>query len=295
MPTRTQQDVLVSAVSFDRSVAVRVLIASALVREACTRHQTAPTASAALGRSLMGALLLAAGRDSGETVQLQFRGDGPVGQITAIADGGCKVRGYVQDPSAHPPGRDGKLDVGGAVGCGSLAVVRYHPSWREPYSGIVPLQSGEIAEDIAHYLEVSEQTASALALGVFVTSDGGVEVAGGYLVQALPDADETALGQLEHNVRALASPTELLRTGLGPEQILASVLADLGSKEIDRTEPRFFCPCSRDRIRQAVVLLGRGEMLEIAHERQTLEVRCEFCATSYSLGPDEVGALLPDG
>jgi molecular chaperone Hsp33 len=184
--------------------------------------------------------------------------------------------------------------VGGAVGRGSLAVVRYHPSWREPYSGIVPLQSGEIAEDIAHYLEASEQTASALALGVFVAADGDVELAGGYLVQALPGADENALGVIERNVHALASPTELLRAGLGPRQILEGVLGELGSKEIDRSEPRFFCACSRDRIRQAVVLLGRAEMGEIARERETLEVRCEFCATLYSLDPDEVGALLQD-
>ncbi len=291
----TIEDELLSAVSADGAVNVRVLVASELVREAARRHGTAPTASAALGRSLMGAALLASGKDSAETVQLQFRGDGVLGPVTAIADGSGCVRGYVHDPSAHPPPRDGKLDVGRAVGQGVLAVVRYHPSWREPYSGVVPLVSGEIAEDIAHYLEASEQTAAALALGVFVAAPGDVAVAGGYLVEALPGAHEHSLAHLARTVRSLPSPTELLRQGLGARELLERLFDGLGRGELHRSQPRFFCACSRDRILRAVVLLGREEARVIAHGDEELEVRCEFCATSYRLAPDELGALLPDG
>jgi len=287
-------DELLRTLSGDGHLAVRVLTATRLVGEAATRHATAPTASAALGRSLMGAVLLAAGTQDDETVQVQLRGDGELGQVLAIADGGGSVRGYVHNPGAHPPPRGGKLDVGRAVGQGILAIVRYHPSWRDPYSGIVPIVSGEIGEDLAHYLAESEQVPSALAVGVFVGPSGGIEAAAGYLVQALPDASPDLLAELEQTIRELPSPTEMLRAGLTADDVLARLLARTGRGEVERSEPRFSCACDRDRIRQAVVLLGRDEAREIARTGEEIEVRCEFCATSYRLGPDEVGALFPD-
>lgn len=287
-------DELVRTVSSEGDLALRVLVATSLVAEAAARHGTAPTASAALGRSLMGAALLAAGGADDETVQLQLRGDGELGTVIAIADGAGSARGYVHNPDAHPPPRDGKLDVGRAVGAGILAVVRYHPSWREPYRGIVPLVSGEVAEDIAHYLGESEQTPSALGLGVFVGPDGAVEAAGGYLVQALPGASEGALAELDATVRRLPAPTRMLRDGLAADDILERLLSRLGSREVHRQQPQFACPCSRDRILQAVVLLGREQTREILEAGEELLVRCEFCATSYTLAPDEVGARLPD-
>ncbi len=291
----TDRDELLRALSDDGGLAVRVLVATDLVRYAARRHGTAPTASAALGRCLMGALLLAAGTEEGETVQIQLRGDGELGPVTAIADGAGDVRGYVHNPAAHPPPRAGKLDVGHAVGKGLLAVVRYNPTWREPYSGIVPIVSGEIAEDLAHYLSESEQTPSAVALGVFVGSRGDVEAAGGYLVQALPEASEESLARLEATVRELPSPTELLRAGLSSDDILARLLEGVGGRELQRGVPRFHCACSVERIRRAVVLLGREEARDVVESGEDLRVRCEFCATAYSLSPDEVGALFPDG
>ncbi len=243
----------------------------------------------------MGAVLIATGAQDGETLQLQFRGDGPLGQMTVISDHRGRVRGYVADPSAHPPPRAGKLDVAAAVGTGVLAVVRYHPSWREPYTGIVPLVSGEVAADLAHYLVTSEQTPSALAAGVFVQGDGSVAAAGGYLVQALPGADEDVLTHLEQTVRALATPTELVRSGLGADGLIDALLAGLGSRARERSRPEFFCGCDTAKIRRAVMLLGREETRAIAAAGEALDVRCEFCATNYRLAPDEVGALLPDG
>ncbi len=285
---------LVRTVSADGGLSVRAMVATGLVAEAASRHATAPTASAALGRALMGGVLIAAGAKEDETVQLQFRGDGPLGQMTVIADHLGRVRGYVSDPSAHPPSRGGKLDVGAAVGKGILAVVRYRPSWREPYTGIVPLVSGEVAEDLSHYLAESEQTASALAVGVFVAGDYSVQAAGGYLVQALPGIDDAVLARLERTVRELPSPTELVRAGVDADGIADRLLEGIGSRGRQRTPPEFHCASDLDRIRRAVTLLGRAETRAIAEQRERLEVRCEFCATEYVLEPDEVGALLPD-
>jgi molecular chaperone Hsp33 len=285
---------LVRTVSADGGLALRALVATPLVAEAAARHRTAPTASAALGRALMGAVLIASGAQDGETLQLQFRGDGPLGQVTAIADHRGRVRGYVSDPSVHPPPRNGKLDVGAAVGRGILAVVRYHPAWREPYTGIVPLQSGEIAEDIAHYLVASEQTPSALAVGVFVESDGSIGAAGGYLVQTLPGVDESVPERLEVTIRGLPAPTTLIRSGFGADGLLDALLAGIGGRARERSAPAFHCGCNAEKIRRAVSLLGRDETRAIASRREAVEVRCEFCATEYRLAPDEVGALLPD-
>jgi len=284
----------VRTVSADGGLSVRALVATPLVAEAAARHRTAPTASAALGRALMGAVLLASGAEDGETLQLQFRGDGPIGQVTVISDHLGQARGYVSDPSVHPPPRAGKLDVAAAVGAGILAVVRYHPAWREPYTGIVPLTSGEIAEDIAHYLAASEQTPSALAAGVFVESDGSIGAAGGYLVQALPGADESVLERLEVTIRGLPSPTSLIRSGVGADGLVDALLAGIGGRARERSAPRFYCACSTEKIRRAVALLGREETRAIASSGEFVDVRCEFCATHYRLPPDEIGALLPD-
>jgi molecular chaperone Hsp33 len=242
----------------------------------------------------MGALLLGAGAGDGETVQVQFQSKGPVRTLLAIADSRGCVRGLIGNAAAHLPPRNGKLDVGGVVGKGTLTVVRQHPSWKEPYRGHVPIVSGEIAEDFAHYLAESEQTPSVVALGVFVASDGGVEAAGGYLVHALPGAPEESVAMLEANVRRLPSPSELVRGGLGPNEILDRLVHGLGAAERERIPPSFHCPCDQDRIRRAVVALGRSEMREIVERGEDVRIRCEFCCDRYVLSADDVGALLQD-
>jgi len=273
---------------------VRALVATQLVREAARRHGAFPTAAAALGRSLMGAVLIAAGAKDEETVQLQFRGDGPLRSLTVIADAAGRVRGFAGDPTAHPPLRDGKLDVAAALGRGVLAVVRFHPAWREPYTGVVPLVSGEIAQDLTHYLRESEQKPSALALGVYIDACGEVEAAGGYLVQALPGADDEHLARLERAVRSMGRPSQLVRSGVRADELIDRLLEGVGAGARQRAHPAFFCRCDRDRVRQAVVLLGRNELHEIARSGEELEVRCEFCASRYRIPADEVGGLVPD-
>jgi molecular chaperone Hsp33 len=287
-------DELVRTLSADGSLAARALVATELVNEAATRHGSAPTASAALGRTLMGAVLLAAGTVDGERVQVHFRGNGPIRSLLAISSNRGEVRGLVGNATAHLPSRNGKLDVGGVVGSGTLAVVRSHPTWHEPYSGHVPIVSGEIAEDLARYLAESEQTPSVIALGVFVASDGSVQAAGGFLVHAMPDAPEEAVAMLESNVHHLPSPSELVHGGCRPDDILDKLLHGLGCSDRQRLQPVFYCPCDRDRILGAVLAMGRDEMRDIIKRGKDLEVRCEFCCDRYVVSQSEVVTLLKD-
>lgn len=285
-------DLLVRTVSADGGVSVRALCGTELVREAARRHGTRPTATNALGRALMGAVLLASGQAEDETAQIQFRGDGPLGAVTAIADGRGRVRGFVSHPALDLPPRGGRPDVAGAIGRGVLAVVRFRPGWREPYSGLVPIQTGEIASDLAHYLAGSEQKPSAVALGLALGAGGEVAAAGGFLVQALPGADDETVARVETVVRGLPPVSELLGEGLGAGDLAELILAGVGARALHASEPRFSCPCTRERVLHAMVLLGHEELREIARERETLETHCRFCGERYLLSPEEVGSIV---
>lgn len=288
------RDELVRTYTTDGSASVRVLAATGLVREAARRHATSPTATVALGRALMGTLLLATEGQDGERVQLHLRGDGPLGAILVTADSDGAVRGYVQHPGANPPLRGEELGVRDAVGLGTLSVERNHASWKRPYTGIVPIVDGEIAQDLARYLLESEQKPSTVALGIYLGPGGDVEAAGGYLVQGLPGAADAALAALEAHVSENLHPSELVRDGLSAGDILERLLGDIGGGEREGIEARFECPCSLARVRRAATLLGRAELRSIAERGEHLEMRCHFCARVWRLSPDEVGSLLPD-
>lgn len=281
-------------VSSAGGIAVRALSGTDLVADAAARHGASPTAGVALGRALMGAVLLAAARKHGETVQLHFFGDGPLGGVTAIADSRGRVRGYASDPGAHPPPRAGMIDVGAAVGRGVLSVVCSRPDSGEPYRGIVPLETGTVAQDLAAYLARSEQIRAAVALGVLPARGGGIEAAGGFFVEALPGASEEEIEQAEENVRAFPGPGELVSRGHGPDAIVRLLLDGLGHRELVRSRPVFFCPCGRDRALRTIALLGRDELRRAAGRGEPLEVRCEFCGARYTITGDEIGALYPD-
>jgi molecular chaperone Hsp33 len=284
-------DELVRAVSEAGGVRAVALVATGIVREAARRHETSPTATTALGRALMGGVLLAVGGDDGATFQLQFRGDGPLGPLTVIADAGGAVRGFAARPQAAVPARLGRVDVGTAVGRGKLSVVRFHPAWRQPYTGIVELTSGEIADELARYLALSEQRRSAIALGLLLDGEGGCEAAGGWLVEALPGAGEDEIARLEANTRALAHPSEAVRDGANADALLDRLLDGVGSRGREHATPRFACSCSRERAIHAAGLLGREEALELAVQESGLEVRCEFCAERYELRAEDLASL----
>jgi len=284
---------MLRTVSGDGGIALRVMVGTAMVAEAAQRHATSPTASAALGRALMGATLLAASAKHEESVQLQFRGDGPLGTLVATADADGRARGYVAHPAAHPPPVEGHLDVAGAVGRGVLAVVRERAGGGEPYSGLVPLESGTVAQDLAHYLVESEQSHSAVALGVFLDEEG-IQAAGGFLVQALPGARDEDVEQAEENVRGFPGPGEMVREGFDTDQIADRLMTGLGSRTRHYSTPVFHCGCDRQRVLRAITALGLEDLREAREHGETLEVRCRFCAERYAVEPSELTPLIDD-
>ncbi len=290
----TSRDELIRTLSPDGHASVRVLAATGLAREAAGRHRTSPTASVALARALMGGLLLASEGQDAERVQIQLRGDGPLGTILVTADADGSVRGYVQHPAANPPLVGESLGLAPAIGSGVLRVERNHPAWRQPYAGIVPLVTGEIAQDLAHYLLESEQKPSALALGVQLGPEGEIQAAGGYLIQGLPGAPDSALAALEQRVAGLSHPSRLLWEGASARTILERLVGDLARCRVACLTPRFHCPCSPQRVLRAVALLGREELREVAAEGESLEVRCAFCAEVYRVPPADLTPLLYD-
>jgi len=292
MPTLL--DELVRTLSADGNLSVRVLVATNLVREAAHRHQTKPAATVALGRALMGALLLASESSDAMRVQLAFRGQGPLGSIITSAEGRERVRGYVTHPGADVPLKGAHLGVAEAIGLGELAVERIHPSWKRPYSGIVPLVTGEIAQDLTHYLFESEQKPSAVAAGIYLGPDAGVEAAGGYLIQALPGADEESLARIEERISIHSNPSEQVRAGASATELLEQLLGPGEHGTIDRFEPRFACQCDAERVTRAATLLGEEEIREIVSRNETLEVRCTWCGEVYMLSADELGRQYPD-
>jgi len=276
-------DEVYRVMSENQEVSVIAVVGTALVRDAATRHRTAPTATAALGRSLMCALLLGTFKGDDETTQLTFKGDGPLGQIIATSTHDGRVKGLVSNPNADPPLRkDGKLNVGGAVGNGVLTVSRAHPSMKAPFTGTVELASGEIAEDVAKYLLESEQVGSAIAVGVSIDRECEVIAAGGFMVQILPFASDETISALERIIPSLPSSTELVQEGLSAQQIAQRVLGELGEKKelVTRITPEYG-PCDpvelRGRMLRAVASLGKAEVDQILAEDGKIEIKCEFC------------------
>jgi len=263
-----------------------------LVEEARRRHGTLPTATAALGRALTAALLLGGTVKDDERVSLEFSGDGPLRGILTDATPAGHVRGFVFRPRTHLPARAGKLDVGGALGRGILCVMRVPLAGGTPYRSIVPLATGEIGQDVATYLLASEQVPSAVALGVFVEADGRVGAAGGYLVQAMPGAAPGVLDRLAETVETTAPPSELVRRGLGAATMLAGLLDGVATPVLDERSVRFQCRCSMERVRGAVLAMGRAELLDVLDGERRAEIVCEFCAERYVVEEPELRALL---
>jgi molecular chaperone Hsp33 len=285
-------DCLVRATAANKTVRALTAVTTGLVEEARIRHQTAPTASAALGRTLTAGLLLGSLLKEDETLSLQFLGNGPLRGILVDANARGEVRGFVYRPRTHLPIRRGKLDVGGAVGSGTLTVIRTQPWAKEPYRSILPIVSGEIGSDIAHYLLNSEQIPSAVSLGVFVQPDETVVAAGGFVVQVMPDASAETIAQLETNVARAKPVSQLVREGATPQEILTHVLDGFGPVVVGELPVRFVCRCSRERVLGALVALGQAEIADLLVKEGQAEVTCEFCDERYTVGREELEALL---
>lgn len=287
---------LVRATALDERVRAFALNATDVVAELQRRHDTYPAVSAAVGRTAMGALLLgvASLKADDQLLTVEVRGDGPAGRILATANGRGDVRGMVANPHADSdPLRPGKLNVAGVVGTSGYLSVTKDLGMREPYQGTVELQSGEIGEDLAFYLARSEQTPSAVGIGVFVRPDGGIEAAGGFLVQLLPGLSDEEIREIEAQIAALPHPTTLIRDGLTPEGILDRIFPG-GYTLQDRRPVRFHCPCSRERFESAIVSLGSQEIARIIEEEtaDATEVVCHFCNQAYYYTANDMREIL---
>lgn len=292
----TNQDYLVRATALGGKVRAFALRATGLVGEMRGRHDTAPAVTAALGRTAMGSLLLAAAslKEEDQLLTIEVRGGGPVGRILCTANGKGEVRGMVTNPHAHAESRvAGKLNVAGVVGSSGYLSITKDLGMREPYRGTVELQSGEIGDDLAYYLMRSEQTPSAVGVGVFVTREAVVEAAGGFLVQLLPGLADDEIAAIEREVGSLPHPTRLIRDGLSPEQVLERVFPE-GYELLDRYPIAFSCPCSRERFEAAIVTLGSDEISRIMEEgeKEFTEVVCHFCAEAYHFTTGEMEEIL---
>lgn len=270
-------------------VRVVAAITTELVEEARLRHDCWPIATAALGRTMTAALLLAETLKGDESLTVRISGDGPLGDIVADSHAKHLVRGYVRNPHVDLPPADGKLAVGAAVGSGMLHVTRFNPQ-KEVFTGTVELVSGEIAEDVTQYLLESEQIPSTVGLGVMVDTDGKVTGAAGFLVQAMPGATEDVLKTIEQNLPIVASPSQLAEEGISAAGIIRLLLTGLFGTVYDAEPVQFSCTCSKERVASVLSSLGRDELESMVAEGQS-EVRCNFCNEAYNFEADELKTI----
>lgn len=270
-------------------VRIYALCTTNLVQEAAIRHHTSHLASSALGRAMNGALLLAATMKDNERIALRLKGDGPIGEVVADAEG-THVRGYVGDPDVFLPLKNGKLDVGGAIGAGNIIVTRYLQN-AEPFTGYAELVDGEIASDLTNYLYTSEQTPSSVALGVLVNKEGQVIASGGYFIQAMPGCAEETLSQLEENISLTPYVTQLLELGYTPEKMIETIARGLDVTIQESIELSYKCRCSREKILGALATLGQEDISAMSQDEET-EVHCQFCNETYKFSGEEIARLL---
>jgi molecular chaperone Hsp33 len=315
------QDKLVHATAANNQIRCMAAVTTNLVAEACRRHRTFPTASAALGRTLTGGLLLGAGVKDLEKITVHFHCDGPIGNIIAQADARGKVRGYVSNPEADSTlmNERGKFDVRAVVGGGTLYVTRDAGFeiglFKEPYRGSVPIVSGEIGEDLAYYLAKSEQINSAVGLGVLMIVDSPdeeagklpdplnaeftldrlrVAAAGGFIIQMMPSADEALVARLERAISSAPHSTEMVRAGMSPTEMLKRVLGELDVTVLEEREPHFYCQCSRERALLIISALGREEVEDMLAKDNGAELVCHFCNEAYKITGDDLSEILAE-
>lgn len=285
-------DYIVRATAANNQIRAFAATTKQVVETAREHHGTSPVATAALGRLLTaGAMMGSMMKNDTDMLTLQIRGDGPIQGITVTADSHANVKGYVGNPDVMLPPKNGKLDVGGAVGIGLLQVIK-DMGLKEPYSGQTILVTSEIAEDLTYYFANSEQVPSSVGLGVLMEKDNTVRCAGGFIIQLMPFAEEKTISQLEENLKNVTSVTALLDKGNTPEQLLEELLGNLGLEITDTISTQFFCNCSKERVEQAVVSIGRKDIQEMIDEGEDIEVKCHFCNTAYRYTIDELKEIM---
>lgn len=282
-------DILTRAITKDGFFKISAVVSTETVEKARQYHKTTPVATAALGRLLSAGLLMGSElKEENSKLTIQMRGDGPLGTVLVAANSKGEVKGYVNNPLVDLPLKaNGKLDVGTAVGSGTLCVVK-DLGLKEPYVGQVDIQTGEIGDDLAYYFALSEQVPSMVSLGVLIDTDCSVKHSGGFIVQVMPDCDEASLSKLENSVKDLMSMTEMLSNGMDGKDIIKYVMLGFDVDILETREVGYVCGCSRERTEQAIVSLGVEEIDGIIKEQGEAEVLCSFCNTAYKFNSDEL-------
>lgn len=286
-------DYIVRATAAQGQIRAFAATTKVLVEKARENHNTSPVATAALGRLLTGAVMMGVMmKGDRDILTLQVRGDGPLKGITVTADSKGRVKGYVIQPEVLLPANSaGKLDVGGAVGQGYLQVIK-DLGLKEPYSGQVELQTGEIGDDLTYYFATSEQVPSSVGLGVLMEKNNTVKQAGGFILQLMPFTGDEVIEKLENNLAHVTSVTSMLEEGCTPEMILERLLDGLDVEFNDTIPAEFYCNCDKQRVAKALISIGRKELQSMIADGEPVELKCHFCGSSYVFEVEELEELL---
>lgn len=287
------EDYLVRAIAANGQVRAFAAYTKNTVETARQAHNTSPVVTAGLGRLLTaGAMMGSMMKGDRDVLTIKAEGSGPVGHYLVTADSKGNVKGYAANPNVIlPANAAGKLDVGGSLGVGLLTVIK-DLGLKEPYTGTCEIVSGEIAEDLTYYFASSEQTPSSVGLGVLMTKDNTVNVAGGFIIQLMPDATEETISIVEEKISTIKSVTSMLENGLDPEGIINLILGGLDPEILDKMPVRFYCNCSKERVSKALIAIGRKELDNIIEENEPIEVKCHFCNKAYNFTVDELKKLV---
>lgn len=287
------EDYLVRAIAANGQVRAFAAYTKNTVETARQAHNTSPVVTAGLGRLLTaGAMMGSMMKGDRDVLTIKAEGSGPVGHYLVTADSKGNVKGYAANPNVIlPANAAGKLDVGGSLGVGLLTVIK-DLGLKEPYTGTCELVSGEIAEDLTYYFASSEQTPSSVGLGVLMTKDNTVNVAGGFIIQLMPDATEETISIVEEKISTIKSVTSMLENGLDPEGIINLILGGLDPEILDKMPVRFYCNCSKERVSKALITIGSKELDNIIEENEPIEVKCHFCNKAYNFTVDELKKLV---
>ena len=288
-------DYIVRATAGNGSIRAFAATTRDLVQHAREVHHTSPVASAALGRMLTAAAMMGSMlKGDRDLLTLQVRGEGPLQGIVVTSDSKAQVKGYVFNPGVEVPDLiPGKLNVSGAIGAGHLSVIK-DIGMREPYAGKIELVTGEIAEDLTYYFAQSEQTPSAIGLGVLVETDTSIRRAGGFIIQLLPDATDEMIDRLEKKLATIPYVSDLLDMGQTPEGILEMILGDFDLKIMDKIPTTFYCNCTRERVEKALISIGKDELEKIIREDKKANLHCHFCSKEYDFNEEQLVALLEE-
>ena len=290
-----KRDHVVRATAANGTIRAFAVCSRGLVEDARRMHELSRTATAALGRTLTAAAMMGTMmKGDKDALSIVFNGDGSLGNITVTAKSDGSVKGYVGNPQASLPSKVGeKLRVGEVVGKGTLRII-YDLAMREPYSGVVEIQSGEIADDIAYYLTSSDQIPSAVSLGVLFNDDSSVREAGGFIVQLMDGATDETAALLEERIASLPSVTTMLSEGETPESILERILGDMDLQILEDGPVAFRCDCTRERTLKLLSLVSADELQDMVDEGEDVEMVCAFCNSKYQYSPDEIAALIEE-